>query len=52
LLTPPDPTGEWFPLCSADRLLELVLRKDDDALRIASSLFKRSLVDWMKEHPP
>lgn len=52
LLDPLDDDTEWVTVCPVADLLRAISRGDKRAVEIGLSLWKRSLVDWLKEHPP
>jgi len=52
LLEPIDDGSAWETVCSADRLLTSVLEGDEPSCRLAAVLWRRALVDWLKEKPP
>jgi hypothetical protein len=52
LTEPPSDDTEWITVCPAGDLLAAILRGDRPAVDIGLALWRRQLVDWLKEHPP
>jgi hypothetical protein len=48
----PESDVEWVTVCPAENLLRAIQQGNHQATAIGLALWRRSLVDWLKEHPP